>query len=125
MSTIQNPDMSGFRIPTVFVLALDFVYFDHLTKFAFNQFCVLHWDLTPNHLKSGLFAGRISAIAIVATIQKLNHSKPRHFCLDFKWFLTKWRPFVQIFNRWASRFQIPFATQPLIDNSESNQVWIM
>ena len=30
------------------------------------------------------------------------------FCLDFKWFLTRWQPFVPISNTWASRFQIPF-----------------
>ena len=36
------------------------------------------------------------AIAIVPTIQKLDHSKSGHFCPDFNWFLTKWWPFVQI-----------------------------
>ena len=39
------------------------------------------------------------------TIQKQDHSKSRHFSLDFKWFLTKWWWFVWISNGWASRFQ--------------------
>ena len=30
------------------------------------------------------------------------------FCPDFKWFLTKWQPFILISNGWAFRFQIPF-----------------
>ena len=30
--------------------------------------------------------------------------------------LTKWRPFVQISNGWASGLQIPFATQPFLDH---------
>ena len=36
------------------------------------------------------------AIATVPTIWKPDLSKPRHICPDFKWFLTKWRPFVWI-----------------------------
>ena len=78
-------------------------------------------DLKSNHLKSGLFEGRISngrAIAMAIAIRKLDHLKSRWFCPDFNWFLTKWWPFVWISNGWASRFQIlsksrPFATQPL------------
>ena len=35
---------------------------------------------------------------MVATIQKLDHSKYRHFCLDFECVLTKWGQFVQISN---------------------------
>ena len=42
------------------------------------------------------------AIAIVPTIRKLDHSKfhskSKHFCVDFKWFLEKWQPFVRISN---------------------------
>ena len=46
------------------------------------------------------------------------HSKPDylkslHFCQDFKWFLTKWHPFVWISNGWASGFQIPFKIQSI------------
>ena len=49
-----------------------------------------------------------TTIALVPTIQKSDHSKFGHFCLDFKWFLTKWQPFIWISNGWASRFQIWF-----------------
>ena len=72
------------------------------------------WELKSDHLKSGLFEGKISndlfsngralTIAIVPTI-------PGHFCPDFKWFLTKWRPFVWISNGWGSGFQVPFQIQ--------------
>ena len=66
-------------------------------------------DLKSEHLKPRLFEGQISNgpvfewlgftfTAIVPTIRKPDHSKSRRFCLDFKWFLTKWRPFVQISN---------------------------
>ena len=77
-------------------------------------------DLKYNHLKSGLLKVRFQmvrfsngralakAIAIVPTIRKPDHSKSRHYCPDFKWFLTKWRPFVRISNGWASGYQIPF-----------------
>ena len=41
------------------------------------------------------------AIAIVPTILKLDHAKSGHFCPDFKWFWTKWRPFVRISKGWA------------------------
>ena len=59
--------------------------------------------------------GRASAmaIAIVPTIRKPEPSKSRHFCTDFKWFLTKWRPFVWISNGWAFRFQMPFQIQTI------------
>ena len=87
-------------------------------------------------LKSWLFEDWISkgqavalAKAMVATIQKLDHSKYRHFCLDFECVLTKWGPFVQFSNVWASRFQIQFkirtsATQPLFDHLEYRLVRI-
>ena len=67
----------------------------------------IQWDLKSDHLKSGLFEGQISngralamakAIAIVPSILKPDHSKSKHLCLDFKWFLTKWRLFVQVLN---------------------------
>ena len=46
-------------------------------------------------------------------IWKPDHSKSGQFCPDFKWFLTKWRPSVQISNGWASIFQIPFENQTI------------
>ena len=39
------------------------------------------------------------------------HSKSGHFCPDFKWTLTKRRPFVRISNGRASRFQGAFKIQ--------------
>ena len=72
------------------------------------------------HFKSQLFEHGISngwalaiAIALVPTIQKLKHLNSGHFGLNFKWFLTKWRPFIRISNIWASRFQIPFEIQTI------------
>ena len=72
---------------------------------------LVQWGSESDHLKYGniwnpnIFKfgfqmvrfsnGRAMAIAIVPTICKLGHSKSRHFCLHFKWFLAKWRPFVQ------------------------------
>ena len=50
---------------------------------------------------------------VVQTIQRLHHSKSGRFCLDFKCFLTKRQPFVQISNVWASWFQIPFEIQTI------------
>ena len=72
------------------------------------------------HLKSQLFDGWISnslvlamAIDIAPTIRKPDHLKSKHFCPDFKCFLTKWGPFVWISNGWAPRFQIPFEIQTI------------
>ena len=53
------------------------------------------------------------SLAMVPTIWKPDHSKSGHFCSDFNWFLTKWRPFVRIKNGWASRFQISDPIQNL------------
>ena len=53
------------------------------------------------------------ALAKVPTIQKQDQSKFKHFCPDFKWFLTKWLTFIRISNCWASRFQIPFEIQTI------------
>ena len=93
------------------------------SKQALNQkkWCLMQWgfEIWPleirKHLKKGLFEGGISngqalavAIAIIPKFWKPDHSKSRHFCLDLKWFLTKWWPFVLISNGWTSRFQIPF-----------------
>ena len=92
---------------------------------------------------SGLFEGRISNGFVFewsgfCYSYSPNHSKSGRFCPDFKWFLTKWQPFVQILNgfwqngSYLSGFQIvglldfrshsksrPFATQPLLDHSKS------
>ena len=72
-------------------------------------------DLKPDPLKSGLSEGGISNGPVFkwscfsnGYSYSPNHSKSGHFCLDFKWFLTKWRLFVHISNCWASGFQIPF-----------------
>ena len=86
------------------------------------------WNPTiwnPDFLKVGFQMVRFSngqALAIVPTIWKPNHSKPGHFRPDFKWFLTKWLPFVRISNGKASRFQIQFEIQTicnLLDHSKS------
>ena len=53
------------------------------------------------------------AKAIVWPIWKPVHLKSGHFCPNFKWFLTKSQPFVQISNGWASGFQIPFEIQTI------------
>ena len=75
-------------------------------------------------------------IPMILTIWKPDCSKSWHFCHNFKWFLTKWRPFIHILNGWASRYQIPFeifkshlksglfANQPLYNNSKSGRVRI-
>ena len=64
-------------------------------------------DLKCNHLKSWLLEfqmirflnGRslvMGIVVMVPNIWKPDFSKSGHFCLYFKWFLTKWRPFVWI-----------------------------
>ena len=55
----------------------------------------------------------VMAIAIVPTIPKPDHQKSRHFCPNFKKFLTKWHPFNWIYNGLASVFQIPFEIQTI------------
>ena len=47
-------------------------------------------------------------MAIAPTIQKPNHLKSGHFCMDFKWFLTKRRSFVHFSKGWGSGFQTSF-----------------
>ena len=74
-------------------------------------------DLKPDHFKSILFDGQISngrvfkcrdlAMAIVPTIQKLDHSK-YFFVQISNVFFPKWLPFVWFSNGWAYKFQIPF-----------------
>ena len=64
-------------------------------------------DLKSDHLKSRLFVGQISncgamAKAILPTFKKPDHLKSVCFCLDFKWFLSKWWSFVLISNSLAS-----------------------
>ena len=64
---------------------------------------------------------------MVPTIWKLDHSKSGQSCQNFKWFLTKWLPFVWISNGWAFRFQVkswPFANQPVFDHLKSRLVLI-
>ena len=63
----------------------------------------------PDFLKVGFQMVRFSNGRALA----INHSKSGRFCPDFKWFLTKWRPFVRISNGWASGFQIPFEIQTI------------
>ena len=86
------------------------------TKHIF--FSVYSGDLKSDSLKSGLFEGCISngwvlAMAIAPTIRKPDHLKSRHFCKDFKWFLTKWPLFVRILKGWVSGFQILFKIQTI------------
>ena len=64
------------------------------------------------------------AMAIVPTIRKTDHTESGHFCQGFKWFLTKWRPFAHIVNRWASRFQIPFKIWTICNQWKSRLVQI-
>ena len=42
--------------------------------------------------------GQALVMAMVPTIQKLDHSKSEHFYPDFKWSLTRWQPSVWISN---------------------------
>ena len=75
------------------------------------------------HLKNGhlmirfqivqFLNGWALAMSLVPNIWKLDRWKSGCFCLDFKWFWTKWQPFVRISNGWASRFQIPFKIQTI------------
>ena len=66
---------------------------------------------TKKHLKTRLLKDQISNGLVFKGLGYSfsyscgpNHSKSGHFCPDFKWFLTKWQPFVQISNSWASKF---------------------
>ena len=71
-------------------------------------------DLKSDYSKSRLFEDWISNAQVFKGLGYSfyslgpNYLKTRHFCLDFKWFFTKWWPFVLILNGWASGFQIPF-----------------
>ena len=100
---------------------------------AFLRNCFLCWDCgnsdMPPTFDADLLCSSRAGSAIIPKIWKLDHSKSGSFCPDFKWCLTRWRPFVRISNGWASRFQIPFeagpfATQPLFDHSKSRIVRI-
>ena len=53
------------------------------------------------------------AIALDTTIQKPVHSTCKHFCPDFKWFMTKLWLFVWILKCWAARFQVFFKIEPI------------
>ena len=103
-----------------------------------NLFCTIKYEDTveirnptawnKNFLKIGFQMAQFSngralatmAIALVPTIWKMDHSKSERFCLDFKWFLTNWWPFVQILSGWASRFKIPFQIQTICNDSILN-----
>ena len=63
-----------------------------------------------SNFKWSAFQGQAKALDITCGP---NHLKTGQFCLDFKWFLTKWQPFVQISNGWASSFQTPFEIQTI------------
>ena len=45
--------------------------------------------------------------------KKPKYLKSERFCLEYKWFLTKWQLYVRISNGWASGFQIPFKIQTI------------
>ena len=60
-------------------------------------------------------------IALVPTIGKPDHSKFGRFCPDFKWFLTKLRPFVQISTGWASGWISDFISNP--DHLQPDLFW--
>ena len=68
-----------------------------------KSICLDSEDLKSDHFKWSGFQ-----MAIVPTIRIRGHSKSGRFCPYFKWVLTKWGPFLQISNGWASGFQIPF-----------------
>ena len=94
------------------------LFIPHKSGFKNKYNTVGIWNLTiqnPDFLKIGFQMVWFSkgwaialAIAMVPTIWKPGHSKYIHFCLGFKWLLTKWRSFVQNSNGRASGFQIPF-----------------
>ena len=85
-----------------------------------NEHIYYSGDLKSDHLKSGniwnpdfLKVGFQMVRFSNGRALAINHSKSGRFCPDFKWFLTKWRPFVRISNGWASGFQIPFEIQTI------------
>ena len=81
-------------------------------------FGVQYLDEFSGDLKSRLFEGQISSgtffkgsgfsygYCFSPNHLKTRPFKIRRFCTDFKWFLTKWLPYVWISNHWASGFQI-------------------
>ena len=101
--------------------------------FTFNTYSNIQWGsgIQPfeiqKNLKSRLFEGWISNGLVFKWLgfsfsYSPNHSKSRRFWPDYKWFLTKWLPIVQISNDWSlwshSKSRL-FATQPLLDHSNS------
>ena len=52
------------------------------------------------------------ALAMDIATQKPDHSKSGCLCPDFKWFLTKWHPFVRISNAHSEPIQNPDHLQP-------------
>ena len=64
---------------------------------------------------------------VVPTIRKPDPSKSEHFCTDFKWFLTKWQPFVWMVGLSDFRSHSKsgsFATQLLFEHLKSRLVQI-
>ena len=90
------------------------------TNVLWHDLVTYSGDLKSDHLKSGniwnpdfLKVGFQMVRFSNGRALAINHSKSGRFCPDFKWFLTKWRPFVRISNGWASGFQIPFEIQTI------------
>ena len=81
--------------------------------FACSVFKLLLHDNYSRNLKSGLFEGPVFKWSGLSYSYSPNHLKLGHFCLNFWYFLTKWRPLVQISNGWASGFQIPLKNRTI------------
>ena len=96
-STTNIKNASRFQIPLLSIL-----------KYPENILTSHATGLKSDNSKYGLFEGWISNGRALALGFNPNHSKTEHFCPDFIWFLTKWRPFVWISNGWGSGFQIRF-----------------
>ena len=86
--------------------------------FTLNPLCTnfssFGGDLKSNHSKSGLFQDWIfnGLLFKVSGFSYIYSCNPTKTGPDFKWFLTKWQPFVQFSNlEFRSR---PFTNQPLV-----------
>ena len=94
---------------------------------------LIQWDLKSDHSKSrNIWRLDFQMVGFsYGYSYSPKHSKTWQFKMtfspDFKWFLRKWWPFVQISNGWASRSHQKsrlFATQLLFDHSKFNLVRI-
>ena len=111
---------------------------ESVSRFKPNLLLIQWGSEIWKHLKSGLFEGPIlNGLVLKGSGFSLgysygpNYSKSWHFCPDFKWFLTKWRPFVM---SWFQMVALPdfrshsksrpFANQPLYDHLKSRLVQI-